>query len=160
MNTKTVIAAALASVFAITAAAPSFAAGDPAKHEKRIHRMIHRADTNKDGRVSQAEMDAALAKSFAVLDTNHDGVLSKAEVENRKATYKTYRVQLKAERKSGQHVAGVIRMPKGLGKHFAAIDANKDGFISRTELASVAQHAFQRRDHNKDGYISAADFKA
>jgi Ca2+-binding EF-hand superfamily protein len=156
---KTVIAAALASVFVVTAAAPSFAAGDPAKREKRIHRMIHRADTNGDGRVSQAEMETALAASFAVLDTNHDGVLSKSEIDNRRETYKTYRAHLKAERQAGRHVKGVVRL-RGLTKHFAQIDANGDGVISRGEIDGAAVHQFKRRDHNRDGYISAADFKA
>jgi Ca2+-binding EF-hand superfamily protein len=160
MNTKTLIAAALASVFAISAAAPSFAAGDPVKHQKRIHRMIHRADANRDGRVSEAEMANALDASFAVLDSNGDGVLSKAEVDNRKASYKAYRLHVKAERKAGQHVVGVIRMPKALGKRFDRVDANGDGVISKAELARIAQHMFKRRDHNKDGYISVADFKA
>lgn len=160
MKTTTLVAAALASVFAVTAAAPSFAASDPVKHQKRIHRMIHRADANKDGRVSPAEMEAALGRSFAVLDTNHDGVLSKSEIENRKATYKAYRLQVKADRKAGQHVVRAIRMPKAIDRHFAKIDANGDGVISKAELAHVAERVFERRDHNKDGYISAADFKA
>jgi len=159
MKMKIAIAAALASVFAITAAAPSFAAGDPAKHQKRIHRMIHRADTNGDGRVSPAEMDVALAKSFAVLDTNHDGVLSKSEVENRRETYKAYRMQVKAERKAGEHFVGVVKL-KGIGKHFDKIDANGDGVISKHEIITAATHQFKRRDRNGDGYISAADFKA
>jgi len=159
MKTKIVIAAALAAVFAVTAAAPSFAAGDPAKHQKRIHRMIHRADTNGDGRVSRAEMEAALGTSFAVLDTNHDGVLSKSELDNRRQTYKAYRQHLKAERQAGRHVRGVVRL-KGLTKHFATIDTNGDGVISRGEIDGAAAHQFKRRDHNRDGYISAADFKA
>ncbi len=164
MKTQTLIAAALASVFAVTAAAPSFAASesakDPAKHEKRIHRMIHRTDTNKDGRVSETEMKDALSKSFAVLDTNHDGVLSKAEIDNRKATYKAHHQQVRAERKAGQHVAGVLRMPKAVDKHFAEIDTDHNGVISKSELDTMAAQVFKRRDHNKDGYISEADFKA
>ena len=164
MKTQTLIAAALASVFAVTAAAPVFAATepakDPAKHEKRIHRMIDRADTNKDGRVSETEMKDALSKSFAVLDTNHDGVLSKSEIANRKTVYKAHWQQVKAERKAGQHVAGVVRLPKSMDKHFAQIDTNHDGVISKSELDTVAAQLFKRRDHNKDGYISAADFKA
>eukprot|EP01035_Chromulina_nebulosa_P011478 gene11478-15343_t len=160
MNIKTLVAAGLAAILAVTAAAPALAAGDPAKHQKRIHRMIRHADSNRDGRVSLAEMDAALTASFAVLDTNHDGVLSKAEIANRRDTYKAHRQQLKAERKSGQRVAGVVKIPKAVGKHFARIDANGDGVISRSELASVAERVFKRRDHNGDGVISAADFKA
>jgi Ca2+-binding EF-hand superfamily protein len=159
MKTKTVIAAALASVFAVTAAAPSFAAGDPAKHQRRIHRMIHRADTNGDGRVSQAEMEAALAASFAVLDVNHDGALSKSEIDNRREIYKAYRQRLKAERQAGKHVAGVIRL-KGFKKHFAKLDTNGDGVISKGEIDGAAAHQFKRRDRNGDGYISATDFKA
>lgn len=160
MNPKTLVVAALASVFALTAAAPTFAAGDPAKHQKRIHRMIHRADANRDGRVSHAEMVAALDASFAVLDTNHDGVLSKSEIDNRRATYKAYRQHIKAERKAGHRVMGVVRLPKAVAKHFAKIDRNGDGVLSQDELAHVANHFFKRRDHNGDGYISAADFKA
>jgi Ca2+-binding EF-hand superfamily protein len=160
MNTRTLAAAVLASVVAATAVAPALAAGDPVKQEKRMHRMLKRVDTNKDGRISTAEMDAALSKSFAVFDTNHDGVLSKAEVENRRATFKAYREDLRAERKAGRPVVGVVGLPKAVDKHFARIDANRDGVLSKAELASVAQRLFQHRDHNRDGYISTADLKA
>jgi Ca2+-binding EF-hand superfamily protein len=160
MNTKTVIAAALASVFAVTAVAPAFAAGDPAKHEKRMHRMIKRADTNRDGRISHAELANAISASFAVVDANGDGVLSQSELKNKKAAYKSYRQEVKASRQSGERLAGVIRMPRAVGKHFAEIDANGDGVISKSELTHVSERMFKRRDHNKDGYISAADFKA
>ncbi|MDB5522583.1 MAG: hypothetical protein JWM58_346 [Rhizobium sp.] len=160
MKTKTLIAVALASVFAVTAAAPTFAAGDPAKHEKRMHRMIKRADANGDGRVSQAELAGAIAASFAVVDANGDGVLSQSELDNSNVAYKAHRQQVKASRQSGERLAGVIRMPKAVGKRFAKIDANGDGVISKNELSRIADRMFKRRDHNKDGYISAADFKA
>lgn len=159
MKTKTLVLAAIASVFAITAAAPSYAAGDPAKKEKRIHRLIKRADTNRDGRISHTELAHALTASFAVVDANGDGVLSQAELANRKAAYKAYGQQVKASKTSGQRLARVIRMPKSVGKHFAKIDANGDGVLSRSEIDSVAARMFKHRDHNRDGYISAEDFK-
>ena len=56
MKIKTALIAALAGVFAVTAAAPSFAAKDPIKKEKRINRMIKRADLNGDGKISESEM--------------------------------------------------------------------------------------------------------
>ncbi|MBL0370422.1 hypothetical protein JJB09_00125 [Rhizobium sp. KVB221] len=160
---KSLIIAAIASVVAVTAAAPTFAAndpskGDPAKKEKRIHRMVKRADLNGDKRISPAELVQALERSFAVLDTNRDGVLSQSELAGRKAAYKAYRVQVKAERNAGNKIAGVVRLPKAVGKHFAKVDANGDGAISKSELKHVAERVFKRRDHNKDGYISAADF--
>ena len=160
MNTKTILIAAMASVFAVTAAAPSFAAGDPAKKEKRIHRLMKRADTNHDGKISQSEMAQALAASFAVLDTNHDGHLSKAELDNRKASYKAYRQDVKASKASGERLYAVVRLPKRVAKHFGRIDANKDGLISQAEMEHVAARLFKHRDRNKDGYISTADLKA
>ena len=155
MKTKTLILAAMASIVAVTAAAPSFAAADPAKKQKFIHRMIKRADLNGDKRVSHAEMTQALAKGFAILDADRDGALSQAEVANRKTVFKAHVQQVKA---SGSRVSGVMRLPKSVVKHFAKIDSNRDGVISKGELAQVADKVFERRDHNKDGYISAADF--
>jgi Ca2+-binding EF-hand superfamily protein len=121
---------------------------------------MKRVDTNKDGKISPAEMQSALSRSFDLLDTNHDGILTKAEIDNRRSVYKAYHKQARAERKAGQHVAGVMRIPKGVEKHFAKLDANHDGVLSKAELSNVAQHVFKRRDHDKDGYISAADLKA
>lgn len=161
MNARTLIAAAMASLFAITAAAPAFSAPDTAKHdpvkrEKRINRMIKRTDTNGDGKVSRAEMAAALAATFDVLDRNGDGRLTKSELANRKGVYKAHREQAKA---SGQRSKRVIRMPKRVEKHFEKIDANHDGAITKVELRQVAERMFLRRDKNGDGYISMADFK-
>lgn len=157
MNTKTLIIAAMASVFAISAAAPSFAAGDPAKQQKHVHRLIKRADLNGDQRISHAEMTQAIARSFTILDTNRDGYLSQAELVNRKQVFKAHVQQVKA---SGERVSGVVRMPKGVLKRFAKIDRNGDGQISKSEIEIMAEKMFKRRDHNKDGYISAADFRA
>ena len=157
MKTKTLFLAAFASVFAVTAAAPSFAAGDPAKQKKHIHRMIKRADTNGDKRISKAELVQAMDRTFDIADANHDGMLSQSEIANSKASMKAHVSQVKA---SGDRVSGVVRMPKGVMKRFGKIDRNGDGMISKAEIARVADHVFKRRDHNKDGYISAADFKA
>lgn len=157
MKTKTLILAAMASVIAATAAAPSYAAVDRAKKQKNIERMIKRADLNGDSKVSRDEMIKALEKTFAILDTNHDGVLTQAEVSNGKATFKAHVQQVKA---SGGHVSGVMRMPKKVADRFAKIDTNGDGKISESEIQILAEKMFKRRDHNNDGYISTADFKA
>ena len=82
MNIKTALIAALAGVFAVTAAAPSFAAQDPAKKEKRINRLIKRADLSGDGKISQSEMSRGIAVTFAKLDTNGDGKLGSSEISN------------------------------------------------------------------------------
>jgi Ca2+-binding EF-hand superfamily protein len=160
MKIKTIVLAAMASVLAVSAAVPSFADTDPAKKPKHINRMIRHADTNGDKRVSHAEMSQAVTRTFSALDTNRDGALSQSELANRKAVYKAHHQQVKASKGSGERIAGVMRMPHRVSKHFAKLDANHDGVLSKSEIAHVADRVFKRRDHNKDGYISAADFQA
>ena len=155
-TTKTIALATLATVFALTAVTPSFAAGDPVKQQKHFSRMLKRVDTSGDQRISPSEMNAALAKGFAILDTNRDGNLSQAELANGKAAFRAHVQQAKA---SGERLSGVMVMPKRVAKRFAKIDRNGDGAISRVEAGKVAKRLFARRDRNKDGYISAADFK-
>lgn len=41
--------------------------------------LLRQADTDRDGVITKAEFDAAVAKQFDSVDTNHDGVITKAE---------------------------------------------------------------------------------
>lgn len=156
MNIKTALVAALAGVFAVTAAAPSYAAKDPVRKEKRINRMIKRADLNGDGKISQSEMTRGIAVTFAKVDTNGDGTLSASEISGAKAVLKAERKRAKA---SGEGKLQFVKFPaKRINKRFERIDANGDGALSKGELDQVAQRMFKKRDKNNDGYISAADF--
>lgn len=149
MKSQTLIAAAIASLFALGAAAPALAAVPHHRHHhKHFHRMLHIADTNHDGRISHAEMQAAFGRSFAVLDTNRDGVLSKAELADRHGAYKAYRQELRADRKAGRHVAGVVHIPRRAFKHFDRLDRNHDGVLSQAELARVSHHMFGHHHHH------------
>ena len=73
MKIKTALIAALAGVFAVTAAAPSFAAKDPIKKEKRINRMIKRADLNGDGKISQSELSRGRSSAFTTIQRRSPG---------------------------------------------------------------------------------------
>lgn len=156
MKIKTAFVAALAGVFAVTAAAPSFAAKDPTKKEKRINRMIKRADLNGDGRISQSEMARGIAVTFAAIDADGDGGLSASEISGAKAVLKAERKKSKA---AGEGRLQFVKFPaKRINKRFDQIDANSDGALSKGELERVADRMFKKRDKNNDGYISAADF--
>jgi Ca2+-binding EF-hand superfamily protein len=156
MKIKTALIAALAGVFAVTAAAPSFAAADLAKKEKRIHRMIKRADLNGDGKVSQSEMARGIAVTFAMVDTDRDGSLSASEISGSKAKIKTERKRAKA---SGEGRLHYVTLPaKRINKRFDRIDANNDGMLSKGEIERVADRMFKKRDKNNDGYITKVDF--
>lgn len=155
MKIKTALIAALAGVFAVTAAAPSFAAADPAKKEKRINRLIKRADLNGDGRISKIEMTRGIAVTFSMVDANGDGMLSASEISGAKAVIKAERKRAKA---SGQGRLQFVKFPgKRINKRFDRIDANGDGMLSKGELERVAERMFRKRDKNNDGYISSAD---
>ncbi|MGV3551072.1 EF-hand domain-containing protein [Rhizobium sp.] len=156
MKLKTAFIAALAGVFTVTAAAPSFAAADPAKKEKRINRMVKRADLNGDGKISRSEMERGLAVTFAMIDANGDGVLSATEVANAKTRFKAERKHARAANEGRVHF---VKFPvKRVNKRFDRLDANRDGQLSKAELQNVADRLFKKRDKNRDGFISASDY--
>jgi Ca2+-binding EF-hand superfamily protein len=93
----------------------------------QAERMISRLDTNKDGKISKAEMNAMqammgqraggaagggdrMAAMFDKLDTNKDGVLSHAEIE------------------------------AGAKRRFDMADTNHDGWLSKGELLTMRQN--------------------
>jgi hypothetical protein len=51
-----------------------------AKVEKMVDHHMAEVDTNKDGSVTKAEMDAFGTKKFDEADANDDGALSRAEI--------------------------------------------------------------------------------
>ncbi len=52
-------------------------------HEAKAERWFDRLDTNKDGVITQAEMEARRAERFAKIDANGDGMISAEEFSAR-----------------------------------------------------------------------------
>ncbi|WP_369026287.1 hypothetical protein [Qipengyuania sp. RANM35] len=63
------------------------------------HMMLEMADANGDKAVTRAEFDTALAAHFAKVDTNRDGKIS---TEERDAAHKAMRAEWKAKREARQ----------------------------------------------------------
>ena len=112
-------------------------------------------DTNKDGKLTAAEIDARLVKSaeakiemlkkerdaaFAKLDANGDGNISHAEF-NEKAKLPTIK---DADAKP----------------FLDRFDANKDGEISLEEFRTPTMANFARMDLNHDGTVTPAEANA
>lgn len=79
---------ALAAI-AMAVAAPAFANDmDHMSTQEKVDMKFEKFDTNKDGMLSKAEMDAAKAEKFSDADMNKDGMLSKAELTTKMEKHK------------------------------------------------------------------------
>jgi hypothetical protein len=195
MMSKFLLGGALAAVVAGSAAfaqaAP--APGQPARARAvqteartdvpaHVGKMFARLDTNHDGFITKAELDAVDAqraqkaaqraqrfdpdKIFARMDANHDGKITAAEEQ---AAHNA-----RAQAKGGQPAKAQATALSGL---FARADTNKDGAVTRAEFdATGAQlkarleqaglhrgglgKMFETDDVNKDGKVSVAEVQS
>ncbi len=76
--------------------------GKEARHSMRMHhggeRMIVMADTNKDGKITEAEAEALALQHFDQMDTNHDGQVTP---EERRAARPMMIKQMRQEKTTG-----------------------------------------------------------
>jgi Ca2+-binding EF-hand superfamily protein len=148
-----------------------------------VQKMFDRLDTNHDGFIAKAEVDALQAqrtdrmekraerfdpsKIFDRLDANHDGKVTRAEAEAARSQ--------RAQAKGGQPAAA---QATGAGRLFDRADANKDGILTRAEFEAtgaqlksrmekagmhrggLAGAMFGEADTNKDGKVSLAEVQA
>lgn len=163
---------------AVAGIAPAFANSAPAPQRmphamqpmtraemiQKVQDHFAKLDSNKDGFVTKAEMDAAQAAMrgkmadrmkqresgmFDRMDANHDGSISRAEFD-------------------AAHTAMAARMgDKGMAMHaamagrmFGAADANKDGRVSLQEATGAAAAHFDRLDSNHDGTLTPDEMRA
>ncbi len=123
--------------------------------------LITLADANKDGAVTRAEFDAAMAaraqekqakmqqrsgEMFARLDANKDGRVTRDELDGMRGKMGD---RMK-ERRDGPP-------PPPAPSTF---DTNKDGKISREEWLSRPDPMFERADANKDGRLTREEAAA
>lgn len=107
-----------------------------AEHGGRGERFSQ-MDTNKDNKLSLAELTASRETWFSSVDTNKDGVATQAELEQSFASARQERMT----------------------KMFERQDVNKDGRISRDE-GRMPSAWFEKADANKDGALTSAELSA
>lgn len=110
------------------------------RREQMMKRMAERRiqflDTNKDGKISAAEIAAEEKRLFAAADIDGDGKLSVEEFRRR-----------------GQWF---VRM--GTSSFFDMLDANGDGQISVEEMTGPSTRWLKRHDSDKNGSIDADEY--
>jgi Ca2+-binding EF-hand superfamily protein len=111
--------------------------------------MFERLDANQDGKLTREELPERMRENFARLDPNGDGTLSLDELARGIAA-------------GMLQPPGFARRPDGmppggpgdaLRPALAAIDANRDGELSKEEIAGAAK-ALLTLDRNGDGQLT------
>jgi Ca2+-binding EF-hand superfamily protein len=127
-------------------------------------------DTNKDGKVTLAELTASKQSWLREVDANKDGVATRAEMDARFAAGHAERMKKLFEsrdtNKDGRLTREESHMPE---RWFARSDANGDGSLTREELSqpparpgAPAGHRpgkLAQLDTNSDDKIDAAELK-
>lgn len=124
----------------LAAAATLLVAGAAAGQDSRFAR----ADADRNGVLSRAEVDRALpgvAPHFDQIDRNRDGNLSPDELR-----------LWSASRRAGER-----KHDSGFAEHFRRADANGDGALTRVEVDKALPRLgtkFDRIDANADGKLT------
>ena len=100
-----------------------------------MHQMLRGFDTDKDGKLSQAEIDKARADQLARFDADKDGKLSLKEFE-------------------GVFMETVRPM---MVRGFQYFDANGDAAVDATEFLEPTNKMVARMDSNNDGFLDDTD---
>jgi len=134
----------VAAVAAASVAAIGVAWAQPSGHGRGswgMEQVFGRADADKDGRITRAELDTFAATRFREVDSNNDGGVTLDE-------FHAY-----AAREFGRRGGG----DDGQGRRaamFRAFDLNGDGRVTLEEARLPADTMFRAADANADGAVA------
>lgn len=131
----------LPAALAVFAAAPTLA-------QERAGAGFAGADVNNDGRLSRLEFDAVRETLFARVDANEDDRLTLQELRSlrpddapraRRRPDRDRLSRLRAIDRNNDRAVDIGEFRALGADRFAALDRNGDGFITRDEMADLAE---------------------
>ena len=128
-------------------------------HSNRMVRRLRRFDTDANGKITKAEIEAIISKRFARIDLDGDGKITDADLPPMMRGRKLLSGEGYV---GGMHHRGRRGHRRGgrMMRHVFGADANKDGAVTLQEMQDRASKRFARFDHNSDGVIDKADREA
>ena len=132
-----IAAAGIATLIGTRSFADGHAMGPDGGHGHWGHWMFQEMDANKDGKVTQAEIDAFEAARAAEIDADHDGKITADEIQ-------AFREKERAKRQAAM---------------LARMDSNGDGSVSVQEYEAAQTWRLARMDRNGDGTIDEQDMQ-
>ncbi|MFN7669325.1 MAG: YHYH protein [Planctomycetota bacterium] len=94
-------------------------------------------DTDGDGTIAQAELDAECKRTLAGYDRDQDGAVSESERD--------------------APGAGRSAMGGFVKQHWSEVDRDGDGVVAGAEIRRTAQSMFDRADRDDDGLVTTAE---
>lgn len=142
-NRNTFVVAVLTGSLGLSVAGAAFAERGPQGGGFSLQ-LFDVIDADKDGKVTQAEIDAHRAARVTAADANGDGLMSADEL-------------------SAMHLAELTERAKAqAAEMISRLDSDKDGLLSAAEMATRAgpEKIFDRIDADSDGAISREEATA
>lgn len=150
-----VIATSVVAVgaYAQSAAKQQGQGAESGKHGKKMSFEV--LDTDGNGEITLEELQNRSKDRFSETDTNQDGMLSAAELEAHAQKKTSERVAMMIERHDtdGDSLLTIEEMPgSGRGEAmFARVDLDDDGIITQEEFEQAKSHRKGHgKKHNKD----------
>ena len=136
--------------------------------QTRVKAHFAEMDANKDGAVTQAEIDAGRtakmaerhSEMFTKMDTDKNGSISRTEFDTHHAAKMQGGRGAMEGHRGMKHGDGPGKMGRMGGRMFAMADANKDGKVTEAEATTAALAHFDKVDTDKNGTISDAEHQA
>ncbi len=148
----------MTSLMVAIAAGATVAAGKEHGHGgPGRHISFDNVDTNKDGKLTQAEMEAHMEARFNETDADNNGLVSPEELSARMAEKQSKRIDKRVrhmmDRKDANEDGQLSKeemKPRFMAKMLKRADTDGDGALSKAEFEAVkAKHAKRHKDKHK-----------